>query len=315
MNLEIDRYLETLNAYHARHYVEVIGEMVVAKAMGKTSEVAALRSRLERIVAETMGIAEVMGASLMLRQAAGVYIDEYGAALQADLREMVAFKESHMLANVTFQEALDDMVTRTPVFLRNAAMRTAQRISQLYSEGRVIAFARAAEQAVTDRVQALLAQAMREGTSEGEVGTLIKWGVDRVRKETEAWTEGYSRMVFRTNLNTAVTAGRFRQSQDPDVKAAVPAFRFDAVGDVDTRHNHGAADGRVMKVDNLAWNRIAPPLGYNCRCQVSFVTKPMLRRMGRLTESGDVIEDKIPSTAFPDPGFRHAGRPDLFIVQ
>ena len=117
-------------------------------------------------------------------------------------------------------------------------------------------------------------------------------------------------MVFRTNVNSSITAGRFRQTQDPDIKAAVPAFRFDSVGDGDTRHNHNAADGIIMAVDDTRWSKIAPPLGYNCRCQISHVSIDELEAMGRIKD-GKVVASHIPGNAGPDDGFVHGGRPDL----
>ncbi len=160
-------------------------------------------------------------------------------------------------------------------------------------------------------MQRLITQALRAGIPEGEAGRRISASVDTIRKMTEPWADSYSRMVFRTNLNAAVTAGRFRQLRDPDVKEVIPALRFDAVGDADTRANHGAADGVILRVDNPAWQSIAPPLGYSCRCQVSLVSVAQLKRMRRLGPSGAVIESKIPEGAGPDPGFRHSGRPDI----
>jgi SPP1 gp7 family putative phage head morphogenesis protein len=179
----------------------------------------------------------------------------------------------------------------------------------------VVAFARSAEAAVTERVQSLITQAIREGIPEVNAATRIVKDVDLVRKRTAAWSESYARMSFRTNVNTAVTAGRFRQAQDPDVKALVPCMQFDAVDDGDVRDNHHAGDGIILKVDNPAWNKVAPPLGYNCRCQVNLITVPMLRRMGRINPDGSVREDRVPSGWRPDAKFRHGGRPDLMMVQ
>ncbi|MGB0889437.1 MAG: phage minor head protein [Solirubrobacterales bacterium] len=140
-------------------------------------------------------------------------------------------------------------------------------------------------------------------------------GVDEIRQKTKAWSESYARMAFRTNLNTAVTAGRFRQAQDEDIKAVIPCFRFDALIDSGTRDNHRAADGFIAKVDNALWRHIAPPLGYSCRCQVSLVSKPQLRRMGRLRPDGSIQEDRLPPGAHADKNFRHGGRPDLFVTE
>lgn len=314
--IDLERILEAVDTKYALPYQQSVSDMLVAKATGDRVALSAARDRLSKIIATTMAVSEILGAQAMLRQASQAYADEYGAKLRADQSRCLRFaSEPATLANVTFEEAVADMLSRTPVTLRNAAERTAQKVAELYEQGRVVAFVRAAEQAVTVKAQSMIEQAVREGVTEAQAGTLISQGVEEVRKKGESWTAAYSKMVFRTNLNTAVTAGRFRQAQDPDVRAVVPAFRFDAVGDPDTRHNHMAMDGRVMKVDNPAWAKVAPPLGYNCRCQITLLSLPILRRMGRLGKNGQVIEDSIPPGAGPDPGFRHQGRPDLAMVR
>ena len=250
-----------------------------------------------------------MGALSTLRQASKVLADD--TSFRAERHGLLAFANSaasKVLTRVTFAESLEDLVDRVPVTLRHAAQRTAGRISKLYADDRgVIAFAQSAETAVTQRAKELITQGVREGISEREIGRTTAFNVNRIRKETEAWTEGYARMAFRTNLNDAVAKGRLRQAQDPDVKVATPALRYTAVGDGDTRHNHEAADGVILSADNPAWRFMRPPFGYNCRCQLDLMSRPQLRRMGLINEAGKVIESKIPSDARPDPGFRAQG--------
>jgi len=329
MNLDVDRFLEDVSGRYARLYKEAIQEMLIFDAMSNRPAFREAEKKLNQTMVQSMGIAEILGASLALRKAAKFKGDEQPGNFRLwnkrrDLLIFAAQPSNNVLPRVTFQEALDDMVSRTPLTLRPAAQRSAQAIGKAYSKDRVVAFAKSAEGAVTDRVQKLIAQSIREGVPEATsivngrfrpgAGRLISMGVKEVAKATEPWAEAYSKMVFRTNMNTAVTAGRFRQVQDPDIRSVIPAFRFDAVGDADTRDNHEAADGLIFRVDNLIWNKIAPPLGYNCRCQLRYMGLPELRRLGRISPSGDVVEDRLPSNAFPDVGFRHGGRPDLFIV-
>jgi len=278
--IDADRFLEDLTGRFARNYTLAISDMVVAIARNNRPQLADVRKRLAKIIAETMGTAEVLGATQVLRAAAGLREREifrdvfgrYGDQQMHLVKTMgwVQFKDAAIqtiLPRVTFVEALQDMVDRTPTVIRNAAERTAKNIARLYGEGAGgiprVAFVRSAEQAVTDRVQSLIAEAIREGVSETEAGKLIRLGVDEIRKKTAAWSEGYARMAFRTNVNTAVTAGRFRQAQDPDIRQVIPAFRFDSVGDADTRDNHDAADGLIFLSSNRVWEFIAPPLGYN----------------------------------------------------
>ena len=329
MNLDVDRFLEDVSGRHARLYREAVQKMLVFTATGNRPAAADARDQLAEVIAESMGMAEVLGASLALRKAAGMISAEEPAhfKLWSPHRDLITFAgepSNTVLPRVTFAEAVEDMVSRTPVTLRNAAQRSAQAIKKLYGEGRVVAFAGSAEVAVTARVQSLIVEAIAEGIPENAtvifgrfqpgIGRLITMGAKEVAKRTANWTEAYAKMAFRTNLNTAVTAGRFRQVQDQDIRAVIPAFRFDSVGDGDTRDNHDAADGLIFAVDNPIWNKIAPPLGYNCRCQVRYMGRPELRRMGRLGTNGVVIEDRLPPGATPDKGFRHGGRPDLFIV-
>ena len=312
--LDVTKFLEDVTGRYAEAYEEAVSDLLIATLTGNAPAMRAASKRLQDVTAETMGMGEVLGASITLQGIARLIPEAQNLTrIPADLMVFADEMVQNVIPRVTLSEALEDMVTRTPVTIRDAAQRTAQNISKLYGEGRVIAFAKAAEDTVTQRAQQIISQGIRDGIPEVDVGKQLVKGVDEARKLGKAWTPAYSRMVFRTNLNTAATAGMFRQSQDQDIKEVVPAFRFDTAGDADTRPNHAAADGLILKVDNVLWNDIAPPLGYNCRCQPVQMTLPMLRRMGRVSPQGKIIEDRgIPAGAFADPGFRH-GRPDLFI--
>ena len=293
------------------NFRDALHQLAISIATRNTASAAWWRDRLAHALTDSMAIAELHGSRLALRHAAGALL-EMGIAMRADQTPLAIFRDTttapaEALPVVPLQEAIDDLITRTPVTLRDAARRTGQDIARLYSQGRVVAFVHATEQAVTDRVHAVLVQALREGLTEGDA-------VARIVEEAPGWTDAYARTAFRTNLNTAVTAGKFRTAQDPVVRAVIPAFMFSAVGDSDTRPNHMAANEHVWLVNNPVWNRLAPPLGYNCRCQPHAMSVPQLRRMGRLRPDGTVIESSVPAGAHPDEGFRHVGRPDLFMV-
>jgi len=310
MNLDADRFLEDQSGRYAVEFARAISDLMAHEVAKNRTAARDAEKRLADIIRNTMGMAEILGARLMLREAAKIIASE---RMSADRAGMVAFAEQPIVPAITFAEALEDLVTRTPVTIRNAAERTAQRISELYSEGRNLAFVRATTETVTQQARDYLQKAFTSGLSAGDAAKGLADAVAAVRENTVAWSRAYASTVFRTNVNTAVTAGRFRQAQDPDIRAVIPAFRFDAVGDADSRDNHDAADGVILRVDNPEWRRIAPPLGYNCRCQVTLMSTPALRRMGRIGPDGQVIESRVPSGAFPDPGFRHGGRPDLFV--
>ncbi len=341
--IEPSKFLEDLSGRYARLYTAAIQDMVIGYALGNAAKVDAARAELDEVMLETMGTAEVLGATITLRATAGVIGDDPELARFSAARGMDRFACAHfahtatqtILPSVTFDEAVQDMVARTPVTIRLAAERTAQRISQLYGEGRVVAFVRSAEQAVTERVQSLIAEAVREGVPELDfmrggslqpgAGTKIVDAVKEIRAKTAEWSEGYARMAFRTNVNTAITAGRWRQGLDPDIDSIMPAVQFTTAGDVDVRPNHAAGEGKIMLRRNPNWNRLAPPISWNCRCGVRDVGLPELRRMGRVrgertsgfTRVGltqlYVREDVPPAAWHPNPAFRKGGRPDLFI--
>jgi len=328
---QIDRFLTSLTGRHARLYSSNVSELFVATATNNESARRDSLQRLGEVIRQTMGVAEVLGATLALRAAAGLVgrgspdVETFAAWSnrgQREIRSLIRFADDDptqsLLPNVTFLEAVSEMVTRAPVTLHDAAERTALRIAQLYSEERVAAFVKSADEAVTERVQGMIAEALRTGEGEGSIGARIVEEVDKIREVSDPWSEAYARMAFRTNVNTAVTAGRFRQVQDPDVRAVIPAFQFQTAGpSVDaggvTRTNHAAANGLIFTVENPVWNQIAPLLGYSCRCGAAFMSLPQLRRLNRLNSDGTVKESRLPSGAHADEGFRHGGRPDLFV--
>ncbi|HUW32524.1 MAG TPA: phage minor head protein, partial [Planctomycetota bacterium] len=131
------------------------------------------------------------------------------------------------------------------------------------------------------------------------------------------WTRSYAETVWRTNMSTAYSAGRFRQMADPAVAYAIGALMFDGPTDTgpmgDTRPNHAAAVGLVGAADDPGWQIIAPPLGYNCRHSLSFLSWDECRRRGKVLPDGSIRRMKIPNDAFPDKGFRSGGRPDQLI--
>jgi SPP1 gp7 family putative phage head morphogenesis protein len=314
------KFLEDVTGRYARVYYRAVHDLYVAHVTGDRVLAHDARGRLAETMAQTMGVAEVVGASLMLRATArvarvhGGYSKLCRGMTSVPMLRFADEPTQTVLPRVTFAEALEDLVTRTPATLRVAAERTAQRIAQLYSADRVMAFARSAEESVTRAAQQFIATAFREGTPEGEAGRRLAMAVEDVRAESAPWSRSYSRMVFRTNVNAAVTAGRFRQARDPDVRGVFPAFRYDAVMDADTRPNHAAANNHVWSTSNPAWDRLAPPLGYNCRCQVVAVSVFELEDEGKVDEHGRVRDDPVPQGAHPDEGFRHEGRPDLRMV-
>ena len=68
--------------------------------------------------------------------------------------------------------------------------------------------------------------------------------------------------IFRTNVQTAFSVGRYRQMQR--VKKRRPYWRYSAVGDRRTRPTHAALNGKVFHADNPFWDTFYPPNGFSC---------------------------------------------------
>ena len=314
MRFDVGQFLDDITEKSAIHYVNAINEMSAGALVGNATVLRAGRLQLQEVMRESVGTAEILGATITLQKTAAALSGRgplpFGrAALRGDRSRMIAFAGTTVqtvMPHNTFTEAIEALVDRTPVTIRAAAERTALTIAKLYGEASkpIIAFACAAEASVTKHAQATIADMIRSGSSEVDAGARLAKDINAMRKRSRKWSASYSRMVFRTNVNTGATAGRFRQARDPDIAEVIPGFRFDAILDGDTRPNHAAADGITMKTKDPRWGRLASPLGWNCRCDLVEV----------------VIFDNvtwtrtIPAGAHPDAGFRHGGRPDLFLA-
>jgi SPP1 gp7 family putative phage head morphogenesis protein len=114
--------------------------------------------------------------------------------------------------------------------------------------------------------------------------------------------------IFRTNLQSAYQAGRYKQMLE--VAPRRPYWMYDAVNDMRTRPSHAALDGKVYRFDHPFWDKFYPPNGFNCRCTVRTLSEADMERRG-LKES-----TQPPEGVEPDPGWDYnagyeAWRPDL----
>lgn len=306
---DIGSVLVDIDTRLADDYIASFRAFLLATVLQNKTQMREARLNLEAVVLESVGRAELLGAFSTMRKASeviGGWMQDAGATFSANKRELLTFANApatQVLPNVSFAKALDELVASAPVTLRGAAQRSAARIRELYKSGNVIAFAKSAEEAVTARAKELVTKGLREGITEREMGRVLSFDVNRIAQETEAWTEGYARMAYRTNLAGAVATGRLQQARDPDIIDAIPALRFTNPRDVNSRPNHAAADGIILSARNTYWDSHRPPFGYGCRCELHNMTRPQLRRMGRLDSAGNVIESPIPHNAHPDPGF------------
>lgn len=121
--------------------------------------------------------------------------------------------------------------------------------------------------------------------------------------------------IFRTNIQTAYSVGRYKQMQD--VKKTRPYWQYSAVHDKRTRPTHAALSGKVFPADHPFWDKWYPPNGFRCRCSVVTLSRYNVRDERLTVETDDptgkLIEPRDPVTGnkmparllMPDPGFAH----------
>lgn len=202
---------------------------------------------------------------------------------------------------IPFAQALTDLRSRVPELAR-----AAEEVAEVYRR-HGFALARSSSVEVTARVQRMLADARERGEPRPTT-------IDAIA-EMGDWSRGYAETVYRTNIATASTEGRFQQARS--TRGLIPAFEYLTMADADVRgrvalgqENHWALHGFVAAVDSPTWQAWAPPGGYNCRCSLRPMTRDDVARRGLLSADGSVIERPVPMAARFADGF--GGRVQIY---
>lgn len=150
-----------------------------------------------------------------------------------------------------------------------------------------------------DALRRLVARALERGWTERQFTDAARTLMDRFA------TSGIRfRTVWNTTVKSAMEEGRRRALQDPDVAAVLTHGLFDAMNDFATRPNHRALDSAVAPVEYWMANRIdlRPPIGFNCRCALIWITEARAQRMVEQGRAFDITQD-FPVGARRDPNF------------
>jgi SPP1 gp7 family putative phage head morphogenesis protein len=179
---------------------------------------------------------------------------------------------------------------------------------EMQREANATAFtvAKLAQMDVMEDIRGAVQQAFEEGKTERwfrqELEPLLRkkgwWGkvvdVDP-SGQAQLYQAGSTRRLqtlYRTNLQTAYMAGRQRQF---DAEAArAPYVQYLAVMDSRTRPEHAALHGKVFRLDDPAWDIVAPPNGFNCRCRMRNFSERELRNRGLKVETEAEILTRTP---------------------
>jgi hypothetical protein len=87
------------------------------------------------------------------------------------------------------------------------------------------------------------------------------------RLESAGWTpanKSHVETIYRTNVVSAYSSGRFVEMRKPSVLVALPYWQIRGVNDSRARPTHKAAFGIVLPASDPFWLHAYPPFDYNC---------------------------------------------------
>ena len=115
--------------------------------------------------------------------------------------------------------------------------------------------------------------------------------------------ESYLDNVFRTNIQSAYSRGRWIEQQANKDKR--PYLMYMAIIDSRTRPTHMKLHRIVRHIDDPFWKKFYPPWGFRCRCYVLALTEK------QALEIGITPDDKLPNVS-PEAGW--GWRPDQPVL-
>lgn len=279
---------------------DAVNAYVEAYLSGDSDRISAAYEYLGRVIGGLMSVAELAGRIRTLHEARIRGWDP-GTLVRVQLPP----GKNMTLPPIPFEAAIQDLYEREP-YAREAGLVPRSIQDVWASHG--FALAKSSSIEITKKTQEVLGQIYRN--AEYNTPQFGKQIIQQIVGNMQGWTDSYAENIFRTTGATVYTAGRFAQVSDPTVKHFIPAFRYSAVRDASVRDNHFAAHGLVASVDDPIWDRFAPPLGFNCRCDLVMIDRYELEKDGLLDKTGNVVRWTPPNFAFAhaDPGFSPGGR-------
>ena len=129
-------------------------------------------------------------------------------------------------------------------------------------------------QLVSDGLQ----QALENGETLADFKTRILSAID-----SQGWHDYRVENIFRTNMQTAYMAGRYKKMQQ--VKASRPYWQYIAVLDKRVRPSHAILHEKVYPADHEFWSTNYPPNGFRCRCTVRTLSEHQVQTQGLTVET------------------------------
>lgn len=189
-----------------------------------------------------------------------------------------------------FDEAID--------FFRAKTNLSPDIFAALSDAARTKAFAIAS--GATDQIQASIRDILDRALSEGVTLREFQAQAAEVleRAGVSARAPYYWQTVYRTNLQQSYQVGRWKQVNDPAVRAARPFLRYISARLPTSRQSHVEKHGMIFPVDHPFWDEWMPPNGFNCFCSVQSVSQSLLERRGWQVETEEDFEFPSADTGF-----------------
>lgn len=175
-------------------------------------------------------------------------------------------------------------------FFRAKARVPTERWTDLWQEehGRAFTVAGAMVDDLLKDLQTALQAALDAGETEQDFAAFFRATAARFGWEPRKGVAWRARLVFRTNLSTAYSVGRYRQMREPSMLQVRPFWRYRHGGSRDPRPEHQGWDGLILPADDPWWQTHYPPNGWGCSCYVEPLTARQAEAAGGVSPSPSI---------------------------
>jgi len=130
---------------------------------------------------------------------------------------------------------------------------------------------------VAEQVYNAIDDAVANGTTLEDFKSAVGSNLTRAWGEERPWM---LETVFRTNVQSAYSAGRWAVMTEDDALEERPYWRFDAILDGATSDVCRTASGTVLPADSSWWRTHTPPLHHRCRSVIVSMDEDQAKEAG-----------------------------------
>lgn len=127
----------------------------------------------------------------------------------------------------------------------------------------------------------MISDALQKALEDGELLEDFKKRIEEAITK-QGWKGYRVETIFRTNMQSAYAAGRYRKMQA--VMQSRPYWQYLAIMDKRTRPSHAILHEKVYPADHEFWSANYPPNGFRCRCGVATLSQRQVDAQGLTVE-------------------------------